>query len=108
MKGRTPTAKEKEWMDSIREVGCIACIRMGFIKPYSVPTEYTAIHHIEGKTKPDAHFLTIPLCPNHHQHGIDAVHINKRSFEKKFGNQYNLVREVRKMLNCQNSEGRQR
>lgn len=95
MIGRAPTKAEKEWMDAARSLGCMACIVSGKIKPYSVPAEYTAIHHVDGKTKPDAHFLTIGLCPAHHQHGTDAVHVNKMAFEKKFGKQRDLVRHAR-------------
>lgn len=95
MKGRTPTAKEKEWMNKAREVGCVVCIKEHLITAYSVPTEYTAIHHIEGRTKPDAHFLTIPLCAPHHQHSTDALHFNKTNFERKFGTQRELLTQTK-------------
>jgi len=61
MKGRTPTTREKEWMAAARETGCIVCSEfLGVDTP-------AAIHHIDGKTKPDAHYMTIPLCGKHHQ-----------------------------------------
>lgn len=98
MNGRTPTKAERAWMDSARQVGCIACIVSGKIKPYEVAPEHTAIHHIDGKTKPDAHFLTIPLCPAHHQHSRVAVHIDKAEFERRYGKQRDLVRHTRMVI----------
>jgi hypothetical protein len=91
MKGRTPTVKEREWMDRARELGCIACIKAGRIIPFEVPPEYTAIHHIDGKTKPGAHFLTIPLCPDDHQTGKNARHKNRVRFEERNGSEESLL-----------------
>jgi len=99
MQGRTPIKAEKDWMQIARRLGCIACIKDGKTTPWSVPEEYTAIHHIEGKTKVDAHFLTLPLCPAHHQHSVDAVHVNKADFERKYGKQRDLLRHVRRLVN---------
>ena len=61
MKGRTPTRREAQHMAKAADFGC--CICRWF---YGVMTP-AAIHHIDGKTKPDAHLLTIGLCPKHHQ-----------------------------------------
>jgi hypothetical protein len=88
---RPATKKEKEWMQAIRPLGCIVCILTLRIRPFTVPEEYTAIHHIDGQTKPGAHFLTIPLCPHHHQTGEDALHKNKTRFEEKFGTEQDLL-----------------
>lgn len=62
LKGRTPTAEESRYMAAINQIGCIACRNMGI----DTPPEYTLIHHTDGKTKPGAHFLTLPLCWGHH------------------------------------------
>lgn len=94
MKGRTPSAKEVRWMRAIRPIGCIVCIRLGRVRQYDTPEEYTAVHHIVGKTKKDAHLLTIPLCPNHHQNGEDARHRNKSLFVAKFGTELEMHSEV--------------
>lgn len=98
MKGRTPTKAESEWMQKARLVGCIACIKDKIIRPYEVSPEHTAIHHIDGKTKPDAHFLTLPLCPAHHQHSPIAVHVDKSGFERRYGKQRDLIRHVRRLI----------
>jgi len=97
MKGRTPTKAEKEHMDSMREIGCICCILDFVIVPYEVPSEYTAIHHIEGKTKEGAHFLTIPLCPSHHQNGPIRVHGKKKEFIAKYGTEYELLEACKEL-----------
>ena len=56
MKGRNPTAKEKRHMDKVSQIGCIVCRNQGNL---FVPSE---IHHTQGKTKVNAHFLVLPLC----------------------------------------------
>ena len=98
MIGRIPTKAEKEWMRQAREVSCIVCIKRHLIAPFSVPSEYTCLHHIEGKTKPDAHFLTIPLCEKHHQTSEEAVHFNKARFEARNGTQAQLLRHVKRLI----------
>jgi hypothetical protein len=98
MQGRTPTKAEAAWMSKARQLGCIICIKERKIAPWSTPPEYTAIHHIEGKTKPEAHFLTLPLCPNCHQTGPDALHRNKTRFEARYGAQKDLLRHVKRFV----------
>jgi hypothetical protein len=105
MQGRTPTKAEAAWMSKARQLGCIICIKERKTAPWATPPEYTAIHHIEGKTKPEAHFLTLPLCPAHHQTGPDALHRNKAKFEAKFGTQKDLLIEAAGMVaNTRNNE----
>ena len=98
MKGRTPNKQEKEWMNSARDVGCIACIVSGEITPYEVPAEHTAIHHINGKTKEGAHLETIPLCGWHHQTGYDAIHGYKKEFISQYGREEFLLKRVRAIV----------
>jgi len=98
LKGRTPTKKEEEHMRKARELGCMACIVKGYAQPHEVPSEYIAIHHIDGKTKPEAHFKTIGLCPEHHQHGKLAVHGHRADFNETFGTEYELLEIANKML----------
>lgn len=61
-KGRTPTADERRVMDALGRLPCIACLMHG------KTTEEISLHHIEGRTKPNAHKLVLPLCKWHHQH----------------------------------------
>ena len=64
MKGRTATKAEQKYMDDCRELGCIVCL---VVEGFETPP---AIHHIDGKTKPEAHFNSIPLCYHHHQGSV--------------------------------------
>ena len=59
---RALTKADRERGDKMRELGCIVCLV--YLDTYTPP----AIHHIDGKTKPGCHDLTIPLCGNHHQY----------------------------------------
>jgi len=42
--------------------GCWCCTEIGIENR----EEDVLIHHVDGKTKPGAHFNTIPLCDGHH------------------------------------------
>jgi hypothetical protein len=100
MNGRTPTRQEKDWMLSIRPVGCIVCILHEGIAPFSTPEEHTCIHHIDGQTKPGAHLLTVPLCHAHHQGMMNSRHQNKRLFVKCFGTEDELLEKVKRILDA--------
>ena len=97
MKGKAPTASQKRFHDLLASVvGCIACRSEGMY------TDYVSIHHIDGRTKPDAHWLVLPLCGPHHQDaGIDGVipvHPYKTRFEAAYGKQEDLLRESIRIL----------
>lgn len=62
MNGRTPTADERRFMDKMGKLPCIACLLNG------QHTTEISLHHIDGRTKPCAHFKILPLCVYHHQH----------------------------------------
>jgi hypothetical protein len=62
LKSRTPTTLEKEWLNAAWQVPCIVCDMYHDVS--DSPAEY---HHIDGKTKPDAHLNGIALCPQHHR-----------------------------------------
>lgn len=83
LKGRAPNKAEKEWMDSISQLGCVVCLH--FFGAGS-PAE---VHHINGKTKAGCHFQTIPLCFKHHREGIDNdLYTSRHPFKAKFINRY--------------------
>ena len=90
MKGRKPTAAEKAHMASVAALGCIVCRReWGVYSP-------AAIHHVDGKTKPGAHFKVLPLCSAHHQtggYGI-ALHAGRAEWERWYGTQAELLEWV--------------
>ena len=99
MKGRAATAEEKQWMDFICQYGCIVCRNeMGLFTPCEP-------HHIDGKTKAGAHFLTIPLCWGHHRSGSNTTecvsrHPYKSEFEQRYGKEMDLLEQMRE-LECQ-------
>lgn len=91
MKGRVPTADESRFMDAIAALGCRACAKDG------VENLECSIHHIDGRTKPGAHYLVLGLCAGHHQKGtgndkkLVAVHPDKARFEARYGTQRELL-----------------
>ena len=98
MKGRTPNAEERRFMDAIASLGCLACAKDGNVNPW------ISLHHIDGRTKPDAHLRVIPLCAGHHQQGTGedksmiAVHPYKAGFERRYGSQMDLLADAKAQL----------
>jgi hypothetical protein len=97
MKGRPATLEQKHFHGVLADnIGCIACAKDGMF------TSYVSIHHIDGRTKPRAHWLVLPVCGPHHQDvgipGVEAIHKNKARFEKKYGTQRDLLRECIQIL----------
>lgn len=90
MKGKAPTVEQKRFHDRLASLGCIACRLDGVHQPV------VSIHHIDGRTKPNAHWEVLPLCAGHHQDGtgvpgLIAVHPWKTRFEARYGTQYELL-----------------
>jgi hypothetical protein len=104
MKGRSPTAEEVRFMDKMGALPCIACLKDGWTN------HAISLHHIDGRTKPGAHFLTLPLCEKHHQHddtdpvGRIGVHPYKARFEARYGTQRELLAECIAMLEAPGAE----
>lgn len=98
MKGRAPTAMEAWFMDRMGTLPCICCLKDGW------ENREISLHHIDGRTKPGAHFLVLALCAGHHQDGtgpnpsLIAVHPYKARFEARYGTQMDLLAECMAML----------
>ncbi|WP_330114095.1 Ref family recombination enhancement nuclease [Pseudomonas sp. JS3066] len=96
MQGRTVTQAQKDWHHMlVSGVGCIACrVEAGEFN------DFCSIHHIDGRTKPHAHWNVLPLCAAHHQTGGEGVafHHNKARFEKRFGTQRELLERCMQLL----------
>lgn len=94
MKGRTVTGQQRRWHDTlVNVVGCVAC-RVAM----AIHNDRCSIHHVDGRTKPHAHWYVLPLCAGHHQHGYGgagfpgfAVHGQKVAFEGAYGRQADLL-----------------
>lgn len=96
--GRNPTKAESAWLTLIVEFGCIVCYLFEGVYSPGMP------HHLAGKTKKGAHFLTICLCPKHHQPTITtdrfvSVHGNKAQFEREYGTQLVLLEKTKELVN---------
>ncbi len=93
MKGRPPTAEEARFMDKMGALPCIACLKDGWTN------HVISLHHIDGRTKPGAHFLVIPLCgPHHQQDDTDvrqriSLHGRKATFQARYGTELELLAE---------------
>ncbi|OWT69229.1 MULTISPECIES: Ref family recombination enhancement nuclease [unclassified Achromobacter] len=91
MKGSNPTAEQKRFWDMlVSNIGCVASRMDGF------EDTRCSIHHIDGRTKPDAHWLVLPLSAGNHQDGTGtpgriAVHPWKARFESRYGKQVDLL-----------------
>lgn len=99
----------------LRSMGCCVCrfingVEMDFDNVESV----TAIHHIDGRTKPNAHSLVIPLCAKHHQYGTaqqPSIHANgtaggKAQFKQAYGtDEYELLELCEQWLDRPYSNG---
>jgi hypothetical protein len=96
MKGRTTTKAEKHYHNMLcQNVGCISC----FIDSGRIARNlHCLVHHCDGRTKPDAHWMVLGLCAGHHQDGygapgLIAVHPYKARFELAYGKQETLIRD---------------
>lgn len=104
MKGRPPTAEEARFMDRMGKLPCIACLKDGWTN------HVISLHHIDGRTKPGAHFLVIPLCGQHHQQDDSdirqriSVHGRKATFQARYGTERELLAECVAMLESQNRD----
>ena len=97
MKGRTPTSEERKHMQAAAALGCIICLLHHDVQTPAM------IHHMDGKTKPGAHFKTFGLCHPHHQGGNDcdkytSRHPYKKRFEERYGTETELLEIVNNMI----------
>ena len=78
---RAPTAAERRHMGRVAALGCILCDHLGL---GATPAQ---VHHIregQGMSQRASNFLTIPLCPEHHQ-GASGIHgLGAKAFERTY------------------------
>ena len=91
---------ESEWFAKVYDYGCVICKwELEVFSP-------CAAHHIDGQTKPGAHFKTIGLCGNHHQipdnskpkEWISRHGDGKAAFEAEYGTEVYLLQKLRENL----------
>lgn len=86
--------QEKEYLDRLSGIGCIACLNMGY------EDSPATIHHITGAgmALKSSDYEAIPLCHYHHQ-GAGGIHtIGNDTWEAIHGTQEELLQQVRNML----------
>jgi hypothetical protein len=87
---------EREHLNKVAELGCIVCYNNGHA---GTPAE---IHHINanGMGMRSDNYSVIPLCPYHHRNGGygEAVHAGLVAFEKKYGTEAELLKQVRERV----------
>ena len=88
-----PTKLEREWMGRVAALSCIVCRNEGLGDTPAM------VHHIGNGTmgKRASNYETIPLCSEHHQHGI-AVHAGRKAFEARYGTEQELLEQTRREL----------
>jgi len=87
---KPPTKAEEKHMGRVAALGCVVCRNLGH-----GPTP-AQVHHIregQGTGQRAGHFLTIPLCSDHHQWGGPGVafHADRRAFERLYGSELDLL-----------------
>jgi hypothetical protein len=94
---RSVTKCERDHMGRVAELGCILCrhLRLG-----ATPA---IVHHLrtgQGKMRAP-NWLTLPLCPAHHQHSGYGVHdMGRRQFYERYGiSEVGLLEHTLELLN---------
>lgn len=78
-------------LDRVASLGCVACLKDG------TPGTPAHAHHIrtgQGGGQRSSDWLTIPLCPEHHQHGKCSVHGGPKLFAMRYGSELDLLADV--------------
>ncbi|WP_211828688.1 Ref family recombination enhancement nuclease [Kistimonas asteriae] len=95
MARKNKTADQRRHLGDVAALGCIACRNAGYGES---PAE---VHHITsgygtGQERND--YDVIPLCPNHHRQGEDAVHVSPARFTAQHGHELDLLEQTRREL----------
>lgn len=89
---------EKDHLNRVASLGCIVCRNLGY---GATPAH---VHHIrtgKGMGQRASNYETIPLCPQHHQHGGlgVAIHAGQKTWEMLYGTETELLEQVKMELN---------
>lgn len=85
---RSKTAEEKRHLGRVVALGCAICGK---------PAQAHHIRYGVGLSQRSSHWLTVPLCPDHHL-GDDSIHRDPRGFESRHKHELELLAWVIKML----------
>ncbi len=86
------TNADKQWLDDVSSLGCIACRNAGY---GATPAE---IHHVRsgsGMAQRAEHTRVLPLCPRHHRACYPTgFHAAPRSWLQEHGSEEVLLEQV--------------
>lgn len=102
---KAPNKLEREWMDTISQIGCIACKKADRMRRAEV-------HHIVVGNKRMGHMYTIPLCDWHHRgvmpDGLSQADCaealgpsfarDKKAFAQRYGDEMTLLTRVNQLV----------
>lgn len=91
------TAAEKRHLSRVASLGCIVCHENG------EHGGFAEIHHprfSSGMAQRASHYLSIPLCANHHRYGVHgvAIHAGQEIFERMYGTEAELLAKTIQLL----------
>ena len=92
MRGRRATEDEQIYMSKVAKLSCIVCANQG------KKNRRVEIHHVNGKTKKNAHFQILPLCYEHHRKGDRKEPISRHPWKKRFVEAYGTEEELMKQV----------
>ncbi|THJ32397.1 hypothetical protein E8K88_11895 [Lampropedia aestuarii] len=77
---KNATRAEREYMGRVAALGCFVCRTIGYGETMAV------VHHVRegsGMAQRPSHFLTVPLCPRHHDnHSKDGIHGGREEWRR--------------------------
>jgi hypothetical protein len=105
-----PTKKQRERLDRLHRLPCIACVQEGVSQPF--PTEAHHLVDFGYREHSGGHDATIPLCCWHHRGqqltGANpkmmatmygpSLALEKRAFTTRYGTQRELLQRVEMVL----------
>lgn len=81
----------KAHMARVAQLCCVICHRK--------PVEVHHVFHGRYSQRRASDFETIPLCPQHHREGPDAIHQDKAGWRDRYGADFEFLAVVADMLN---------
>ena len=86
------TKADKDWLNDVSSLGCIACRNAGY---GAAPAE---IHHVRsgsGMAQRAEHTRVLPLCPRHHRDCYPTgFHAAPRTWQQEHGSEEELLEQV--------------
>lgn len=90
MPKKAATKAEKKHLERVASLGCIACGVHG-----------VQVHHIrdgQGMSQRASHFLTIPLCQQHHLGEFSIHGSESRAFKNIYGSDLDMLAKTIELL----------